>query len=95
MMKRHSRVSILLLAACFLGVIVCGPMTVCAEEESSPYNIPQGVYLDMNKDFYKALSNQGGTKVLTTDPSRVYLQMVLKNQEEIIKKLDLLLEKKN
>lgn len=94
-MKRHSRVSILLLAACFSGVIMCGPVSVCAEEESSPYNVPQGVYLDMNKDFYKALGNsQKGSKFYTTDPSQVYLRMILKNQEEIMKKLDLLLDRK-
>jgi hypothetical protein len=94
-MKRHSRVSIFLLAACFFGAVVCVPASVCAEEESSPYNVPKGVYLDMDKDFYKALSNtQGGTKVHTTDASLVYLRMILKNQEEIMKKLDLLLDKK-
>ncbi|MBN2397341.1 MAG: hypothetical protein JXI32_03095 [Deltaproteobacteria bacterium] len=74
---------------------MCVPATVCAEEESSPYNVPKGVYLDMDKDFYKALSNtQGGAKIHTTDASLVYLRMILKNQEEIMKKLDLLLDKK-
>ncbi|MBW2646692.1 MAG: hypothetical protein JRE23_11020 [Deltaproteobacteria bacterium] len=93
-MKRHSHICILLLAACFFGAVVCGPMNVYAEESSS-YNIPEGVHIDMNEGLYKALSNsQIGTKTRTTDPSNLYLKMILKNQEEIIKKLNLLLEKK-
>lgn len=91
-MKRLNRVSILLIAACFLGVIMCGPAGVCADES---YNIPEGVHIDLDKDFYKALGNsQKGSKFYTTDPSRIYLQMILKNQEEIMKKLDLLLDRK-
>ncbi len=54
-MKRHSRVFILLLAVCFLGVIVCGSMNVYAEEGVSSYNLPKGVRIDLDKDFYDAL----------------------------------------
>jgi len=92
-MKRLSRVSTFLLAACIFGaVLLCGPATVCADES---YNIPEGVHIDLDKDFYRALGNsQKGSKFYTTDPSRIYLQMILKNQEEIMKKLDLLLDRK-
>jgi len=95
-MKRHSRVSILLFAVCFLGAVVCGPVNVRADE-SSTYNLPKGVHIDLDKEFYDALknSNQTGANVHTTDPSRVYLQLILKNQEEIIRKLNLILEKNN
>jgi spermidine/putrescine-binding protein len=96
MMKRHSRVSILLFAACFFGALLCGPMNVCADE-SSTYNLSKGVHIDLNKEFYDALSdtNRTGGKVHTTDSSMVYMKLILKNQEEIIRKLDLLLEQKN
>ncbi len=94
-MKRHNRISILLLAGCFLGIIMCGSMNVYAEESSS-YNLPKGVHIDLNKDFYDALtnSNQTGAKVHTTDPSRLYFKLILKNQEEIIRMLHELLEQK-
>ncbi len=95
-MKRHSRMFILLLAACFFGVIMGGSVNVWADE-SSTYNLPKGVHIDLNKEFYDALTdtNRTGAKVHSTDSSIVYLKLILKNQEEIIRKLNLILEKNN
>ena len=95
MMRRNSRISVLLLAACIFGVIAGGPTGVFAGEKSSPYNVPKGVYIDLDMDSLKTMSsNQGGSRIHTTETSQAYLQMILKNQEEIIRLLHELLEPK-
>ena len=94
-MTRHSRISILLFSACIFGVLLFGPARTTAEETSS-YNLPKRVHIDLNKDFYDSLKNNDhtGAKVHTTDPSELYLQLILKNQEEIKHMLHLILEKR-
>ncbi len=94
-MRRNSRLSILLLAACIFGVIAGGQITATAGEKISPYNVPKGVYIDLDTDSLKALStNQGDTKIHTTETSEAYLRMILENQEEIIRLLHEFLEHK-
>ena len=93
-MKRPGCARILLLAAFFFCAIVWGPVNAYADD-SSPYNLPKGVYIDLDKEFYDALtdSHRTSTKIHNSDSSIVYLKLILKNQEEIIRKLDLLLQK--
>lgn len=94
-MRRNSRISLLLLAAWIFGVILCCPSSASAGEKSSPYNVPKGVYIDLDTDSLKTLSsNQGGSRIHTSETSQAYLQMILKNQEEIIRLLHELLEQK-
>ncbi|MDI6616603.1 MAG: hypothetical protein QME27_07795 [Syntrophaceae bacterium] len=94
MMKRHDCVRILLLATFFFCAVVWGPMNAYADD-SSPYNLPKGVHIELDKEFYDALtdSHRTSTKIHSSDSSIVYLKLILKNQEEIIRKLDLLLQK--
>ena len=94
MMKRHDCVRILLLAACFFCALVWGPMNASADDNTT-YNLPKGVHIDLDKEFYDALtdSHRTGTKIHSSDSSIVYLKLILKNQEEIIRKLDLILQK--
>ena len=93
-MKKHNCMRILFLSACFFCTLVWGAMNVYADD-SSPYNLPKGVYIDLDKEFYDALtdSHRTSTKIHNSDSSIIYLKLILKNQEEIIRKLDLLLEK--
>ena len=93
-MKRPGCARILLLAAFLFCAIVWGPVNAYADD-SSPYNLPKGVYIDLDKEFYDALtdSHRTSTKIHSSDSSIVYLKLILKNQEEIIRKLDLLLQK--
>jgi len=49
-------------------------------------NIPEGVYLDLNKDFYDAL--QGGTtatRTYTSDPQQEYLRRIAVSSEYMVK----------
>ena len=66
--------------------------------------VPKGVYIDLTKDFYEALRDEGsrGTKVYGTDLSSEYLRQIavsarfmvetnlqiLRLQEEIIRLID-------
>ena len=66
--------------------------------------VPKGVYIDLTKDFYETLREEGGrgTKVYSNDPSVEYLRriavstrfmvetnlQILRLQEEIIRRLD-------
>ncbi len=95
-MKSRSLLFVLLISLCLLFMTAFEPEGLSAAEDSPTYNLPKGVHMDLNKDFYDSLKDntrQGETKVHTNDPSMVYFKMVLKNQEEIIQKLNLLLEK--
>jgi preprotein translocase subunit Sec63 len=94
-MKKFFCVFLLIFYVCLSSIATPGSMNAWAEEEETGYNLPQGVHIDLDDDFYKELSNsQEGVKVHTTDSSRLYLQMILKNQKEIMRMLNLLLEQK-
>jgi len=83
----------------FLGELK-GPLLAV----SPPYQLPEGVYLKLTKEFYEALKAEGeeGVKVYSNDPSKDYLRQIavasrymvetnlqiLKNQERIIKLLE-------
>ncbi len=67
-----------LLAGAVLGLILCMPGLVYAQDEGKKYQIPEGVYIKLTKDFYEALKNEGsgGAKVYTNDPSDEYLKQI-------------------
>lgn len=49
-----------------------------AENSSQQYRLPEGVYVDLTKDFYEALqgTTEGGKKVYTNDMSDEYLRQI-------------------
>ena len=81
-----------------------------AQEPKARYEIPEGVHIELSKDFYEALkdNNSSGKKVYTTDRSIEYLKQIaistkymvetnlqiLKHQETILETLNDLLDEK-
>ncbi len=65
-------------AGAVLGLILCMPVLLSAQDAGNKYQIPEGVYIKLTKDFYEALKNEGagGTKVYTNDPSDEYLKQI-------------------
>jgi hypothetical protein len=107
-MQRLRRKLGVLLAGVVLGLILCMPGLVSAQDDGNKYQIPEGVYIKLTKDFYEALKNEGsgGAKVYTNDPSDEYLKQIaistkfmvetnleiLKQQESMNQLLDSLLK---
>jgi len=62
------------------GAVAAGP------GESQRYNLPRGVYIDLNKEFYEAL--QGGfttTRTYSSDPQQDYLRRIAVSTEYMVK----------
>lgn len=94
----------LLLLACVLAVFYPGGTIA---REGINYGLPQGVYIDLTKEFYEALKAEGnsGNKSYTNDMSQEYLRQIavsakfmvetnlriLQNQKKIIELLELVL----
>jgi hypothetical protein len=92
-----------------LGMILFGSVLAYSEDKASGKRIPEGIYIELTRDFYEALKEggHGGSKVYSNDPSTQYLRQIsissrfmvetnlqiLKQQERIIQLLDTLLEK--
>ncbi len=109
-MKRLNRTCIVFLAGSFLGMILWGPIMTYGENKGSENPIPEGVYIELTKDFYEALRDEGsrGTKNYSNDPSLEYLKeisissrfmvetnlQILRHQERIIQLLHTLLKNK-
>ena len=97
--------SVLLLFVVALCVVY--PGTALAGECVN-YGLPQGIYIDLTREFYEALKAEGnnGNKTYTNDISQEYLRQIavsakfmvetnlriLKNQEKIINLLQSLLK---
>ncbi|MBW1802217.1 MAG: hypothetical protein JRJ85_15990 [Deltaproteobacteria bacterium] len=93
-----------------LAFMMCQPMTAYGEDRNPKYNIPEGVYIDLTKDFYEALKNEGGagSRVYSNDMSTEYLKQIsistrfmvetnlqiLKQQERMMHMLQNLLNKR-
>lgn len=93
------------MAGCLLGLILGQAFTGLTQDSGSRYPIPEGVYVDLTRDFYKALREEGGTntKTYSDDMTLTYLKeiaistrfmvetnlQVLKNQERIMQLLEL------
>ena len=107
-MKKLNRICVIFLAGSLLGVILCMPVMVYSQETDYKNRIPEGIYMELTKDFYKALRDEAssGTKTYTNDPSKKYLKQIaistrfmvetnlqiLRQQEKMIRLLDSLLE---
>jgi hypothetical protein len=93
----------------FLATLIVSS-TLYAEDDRIKGRIPEGVYIELTKEFYEALRNNGygGTKTYSNDPSKDYLKQIaistrfmvetnlqiLKQQEKMIQLLEDLNEKK-
>jgi len=75
-MKKLKFVAVL--TGVLLGIILGGPVMLSAQEGGTQYQIPEGVYIKLTKDFYEALQNtgSGSAKVYTTNPSDEYLKQI-------------------
>jgi len=63
-----------------------GGASAAGPGEPPRYNLPRGVYIDLNKEFYEAL--QGGTtttRTYTSDPQQDYLRRIAVSTEYIVK----------
>jgi hypothetical protein len=108
-MKHHAKLYPLYLIAILGGIIFfLNPLTPL--EAAQKNKLPEGVYLDLTRDFYETLKNEGGKNVksYSNDPSTEYLRkisisaqfmvetnlQILKQQEQILQLLRSGLEKK-
>ena len=98
-----------IIAALVVSVIWLGQGLLYAQEEGVNRRIPKGLYIELNKEFYEALKEEGtgGKKVYSNNPSEEYLRQIaissrfivetnlqiLKQQENMIQLLQTLLEK--
>jgi len=91
-------------------MILWGPIMTYGEKKGSKIPIPEGVYIELTKDFYEALRDEGsgGTRNYSNDPSLDYLKeisissrfmvetnlQILRHQERIIQLLHTLMKNK-
>jgi hypothetical protein len=78
--RRWVAVGAVVMSCSFGGAFAAGP------GEPQRYNLPRGVYIDLNKDFYEAL--QGGTtttRTYTSDPQQDYLRRIAVSTEYMVK----------
>jgi hypothetical protein len=103
-MKMAGKTGFVFLAGSLLGLILGQAMLGHSEDRGSKSRLPEGVYLDLNRDFYEALKQEGsaGTRTYSNDPSVNYLReisvstrfmvetnlQILKNQERLIQLLE-------
>ena len=106
-MKRLKWKCFIFLAGSLLGMILWRPAITYAQD-TDPVHIPEGVYIELTKDFYQALRDEGsqGTITYSNDPSIEYLKQIsisarfmvetnlniLKQQERLIQLLHSLLK---
>jgi len=93
-----------------LALMLWQPMMAYGEGGAPKYHIPDGVYIDLTKDFYEALKNEGGagSRVYSNDMSTEYLKQIsisarfmvetnlqiLRQQERIMHMLQNILDKR-
>ena len=72
-------------AGAILGVIIFTSTTAYSQDPG--YQIPEGVYIKLTKEFYDALkdTNSAGAKVYTNDPSTEYLKQIAISTRFIVK----------
>ena len=102
-MKTIKQTRIIFSAGLILGILLLGAVTGYGQETDSKIHVPEGVYIELTKELYQALRNEGdrGTKVYSNNPSTEYLKQIsistrltvetnlqiLKQQERIIQLL--------
>ena len=99
-MKNTKQTRIVLFIGLILGILLLGSVTGYGQDTGSRVQVPEGVNIDLTKEFYQALRDEG-TKVYSNDPSIEYLRQIsisarfiveanfqiLKQQERIIQLL--------
>ena len=97
------RIGVIFFGGIFLVTLIMSS-TLYAEDGRIKGRIPKGVYIELTKEFYEALQNNGygGTKTYSNDPSKDYLKQIaistrfmvetnlqiLKQQEKMIQLLE-------
>jgi hypothetical protein len=95
---------------CFFAFSPYAGVEVYGRDSGKHSTLPEGIYLELTKDFYEALRDEGGrgAKVYSNDPSAGYLKEIavssrfmvqtnleiLRQQEAMNQMLRRLLEKK-
>jgi len=103
-MKRLGKRGLLLMAGCLLGCVLGQVFTSFSQDSGSRLPVSEGVYVEMTRDFYMALKEEGGvnTRTYSDDMFLAHLReisistrfmvetnlQVLKNQERIIRLLE-------
>ena len=97
-MKSKFVICISMLGGCILLLGTWWTAMALEGERVARATVPEGVYIDLTRDFYEALKRDGGdSKVYSNDPSDQYLRQIavsakfmvetnlqiLKQQEEI------------
>ena len=93
-----------------LALMLWQPMMAYGEGGASKHPMPEGVYIDLTRDFYEALKNEGvtGSWVYSNDLSTEYLKQIsisarfmvetnlqiLRQQERIMDMLQNILDKR-
>jgi hypothetical protein len=101
-MKRLGKTALVFLTVSLMGLVLGQAWVGYGQDGNHRYRLPEGVYLDLNRDFYQALKEDGGTKSYSNDMTLNYLReisissrfmvetnlQILKNQERLIQLLD-------
>ena len=99
---------VIIMTSILFAMVLCAPLLTYAQD--SNIDIPEGVYIELTRDFYESLKGEGQrpAKVYTDDPSIEYLKeisissrfmvetnlQILKQQEQILKLLQSILKDK-
>ncbi|HDZ23229.1 MAG TPA: hypothetical protein ENH70_01670 [Desulfobacteraceae bacterium] len=77
-MKGWKRAIFCMVAAGLAAILLNAVTITKAESDSSQYRLPDGVYVDLTRDFYEALqgTTDGGKKVYSNNMSDEYLRQI-------------------
>lgn len=105
-MKKLSQKSILVISLLF--TILWRPVIAYSDDKAPEFQVPEGVYIKLTREFYESLreEGQGRTKTYSNNPSIEYLKQIsistrfmvetnlqiMKQQERILQLLHSLLE---
>jgi len=100
----------IILAVSLLATGLWTPTPVLAQDADSKVHVPEGVYINLTREFYESLKGdgKGGAKVYSNDPSIEYLKeiaissrfmvetnlQILRQQERILQLLQSVLDNK-
>lgn len=103
-MLKLKRVGVIFLAGTFFAALMILPSILYAKDDRVKSRIPEGIYIELTKEFYETLRNNGdeGRKTYSNDPSKDYLKQIaistrfmvetnlqiLRHQEKMIKLLE-------
>ncbi|MBW2095997.1 MAG: hypothetical protein JRI80_14020 [Deltaproteobacteria bacterium] len=77
-MKRWKKALLCLGVAGMITISLSAFRETNAENDAQQYRLPEGVYVDLTRDFYEALrgTTEGGNKVYTNNMSDEYLRQI-------------------